>query len=337
MAAAEAGCGVTLLSAPGAAASAGPAWFAALVRAVREEFPALPLSAILDCGGAPGHALSALREGGIDAVRLTASEKVLAKVAAIALQSGARLDRGHGAALDLLHVRDPLAACRACLAEATPNDGGAMADETRRCRLYLVTPAQFEPTAFAHQLGEGLAAGDVACLQIRLKDADDGHIRRAVDILRPLAQSHDVAVLLNDRADLAAETGCDGVHIGQQDVSYEEARRLVGAEAIVGVTCHDSRHLAIVAADAGADYVAFGAFHPTTTKAAKSRAHPSILQWWSHTMSVQCVAIGGITADNCRHLAQAGADFVAVSAGVWAHPDGPAAAVASLTRILAEK
>ena len=123
-AAAECGRAVILVSAPGAAASAGPAWFAALVRAVREEFPALPLSAILDCGAAPGFALAALREGGIDAVRLTASEAVLAKVAAIARQSGARLDRGDGAALDLLDVRDPLAACRACLADATPNSAG---------------------------------------------------------------------------------------------------------------------------------------------------------------------------------------------------------------------
>lgn len=211
-----------------------------------------------------------------------------------------------------------------------------MADETRRCRLYLVTPAQFDPTAFAHLLTAALEAGDVACLQIRLKDADDDHIRRAVDILRPLAQARDVAVLLNDRADLAAETGCDGVHVGQQDIAYGEARRLVGAERIVGVTCHASRHLAMVAAAAGADYVAFGAFYPSATKAANTRAHPSILQWWSRTTTVPCVAIGGITSDNCRHLAAAGADFVAVSAGVWAHPDGPAAAVASFTRILAE-
>ncbi len=180
-----------------------------------------------------------------------------------------------------------------------------MPDETLRCRLYLVTPAQFEPTAFAHRLTGALEAGDVA-------------------------------VLLNDRADLAAEAGCDGVHVGQQDVAYEEARRLVGTERMVGVTCHASRHLAMVAAEAGADYVAFGAFYPTATKAAKTRAHPSILQWWSRTMSVPCVAIGGITADNCRHLAAAGADLVAVSAGVWAHPDGPAAAEASCTRVPGE-
>lgn len=209
-----------------------------------------------------------------------------------------------------------------------------MPDEPPHCRLYLVTPARFHPAVFAHLLIEALEAGDVACLQIRLKNVDDDDFRRVVDELRPLAQSRDVAVLLNDRADLVAETGCDGVHVGQQDVTCEKARQLVGVERIVGVTCHGSRHLAMAAAEAGADYVAFGAFYPTATKVASTRAHTSILQWWSRTTTVPCAAIGGITMDNCRQVAKAGADFVAVSAGVWGHPDGPAAAVAAFTQLL---
>jgi len=159
---------------------------------------------------------------------------------------------------------------------------------------------------------------------------DDDAVRRACDILRPVVQGRDVALLLNDRPDLAAETGCDGVHIGQNDTPYTEARGLVGGEAIVGVTCHDSRHLAMVAAEQGADYVAFGAFFATETKQPKSWADPEILAWWSELMTVPCVAIGGITADNCRPLIEAGADFLAVSAGVWEHPEGPAAAVKAL-------
>lgn len=165
---------------------------------------------------------------------------------------------------------------------------------------------------------------------MRLKDVDDDAVRQACDILRPIVQGRDVALLLNDRPDLAAETGCDGVHIGQNDTPYEEARRLVGGEAIVGVTCHDSRHLAMVAAEQGADYVAFGAFFATGTKQPKSWADPEILAWWSELMIVPCVAIGGITAGNCRALIEAGADFLAVSAGVWEHPEGPAAAVKAL-------
>ncbi len=194
------------------------------------------------------------------------------------------------------------------------------------CRLYLVTPTPL-PDNFADTLGAALDAGDVACLQLRLKDTDDDTVRRAIDRLRPVTQARDVALVLNDRPDLAAAAGCDGVHIGQNDTPYAEARRLLGADAIVGVTCHDSRHLAMVAAEAGADYVAFGAFHPTATKDAPTRATPDLLTWWHDLMETPCVAIGGITVDNAPPLVAAGADFLAVSHGVWAHPEGPAAAV----------
>ena len=180
---------------------------------------------------------------------------------------------------------------------------------------------------FAGTLAAALDVGDVACLQLRLKDVDDDEIRRATDALRPVTQDHDVALIMNDRPDLAVELGCDGVHVGQQDAAYEDARRLVGADAIVGVTCHDSRHLAMEAADAGADYVAFGAFYESTTKQRKFAADPEILSWWQGIMTTPCVAIGGITVDNCEPLVAAGADFLAVAGGVWAHAGGPAQAV----------
>jgi thiamine-phosphate pyrophosphorylase len=199
------------------------------------------------------------------------------------------------------------------------------------CRLYLITPPRLDDlAAFGRALAEALDAGDVAALQIRLKDVPETVIAAAVDALTPIAHARDVAVILNDRPDLAAKYGCDGVHVGQGDASYAEARRLVGKDRMVGVTCHDSRHLAMEAAEAGADYVAFGAFFPTTTKDAPTRADPEILTIWQETMETPCVAIGGITAANAGELARAGADFVAVSAGVWAHPDGPGAAVKAI-------
>lgn len=204
------------------------------------------------------------------------------------------------------------------------------------CRLYLVTPPRVEIPAFTDALAAALDGGDVACLQIRLKDVDDDEIRRVTDALLPIAQAHDVAVLMNDRPDLAVETGCDGVHIGQEDATYEEARRAVGAKGIVGVTCHNSRHFAIEAAEKDADYVAFGAFFPTDTKVAKATAEPSILEWWSTITTVPCVAIGGITVDNCTPLVRAGADFLAVVGGIWNHADGPAAAVCAFNRMIAE-
>jgi thiamine-phosphate pyrophosphorylase len=196
-----------------------------------------------------------------------------------------------------------------------------------RSRLYLITPSAFAPPSFAEALKSALAAGDVATLQLRLKDVSDDDIRRAVEILMPIAQRAGVAFVLNDRPDLAAELGADGVHIGQDDMPYRQARARVGDKAIVGVTCHDSRHLAIEAAEAGADYVAFGAFFPTPTKDSKARAEIELLRWWSELMTVPCVAIGGIAVENARPLIEAGADFLAVCSGVWDHPDGPPAAV----------
>jgi thiamine-phosphate pyrophosphorylase len=205
------------------------------------------------------------------------------------------------------------------------------------CRLYLITPAAIdELRTFADLLDETLAAGDVGALQIRLKGASDAAIAAATEALAPIARSHDVALILNDRPDLAVQLGCDGVHVGQSDASVAQARRAVGPGALVGVTCHDSRDLAMTAAEAGADYVAFGAFFPTATKATTYRPDLDILEIWQEAMLIPCVAIGGITVANCRPLAAAGADFLAVCSGVWDHPDGPAAAVKAFNLAIAQ-
>jgi thiamine-phosphate pyrophosphorylase len=195
------------------------------------------------------------------------------------------------------------------------------------CRLYLITPPKLDAKGFAETLKRALGAGDVASLQLRLKDVSDDGIRRAAETLLPIAQRAGVAFILNDRPDLAAELACDGVHVGQDDAGVAEARAVIGKGGIVGATCHDSRHLAIEAAEAGADYVAFGAFFPTATKDGATPADIETLRWWAEMMVVPCVAIGGITVDNAAPLVEAGADFLAVSSGVWAYPDGPAAAV----------
>jgi thiamine-phosphate pyrophosphorylase len=202
-------------------------------------------------------------------------------------------------------------------------------------RLYLVTPAALDPKEFRDRLAAALDAGDVAAVQLRLKDVDDDAIRRACDALRPVTQQRGVAFLLNDRPDLAAQTGCDGVHVGQQDTPYADARSLLGPDRIVGVTCHASRDLATDAAEAGADYVAFGAFFPTTTKVSGHRADLEILRWWTEIMTVPCVAIGGITPENCAPLVAAGADFLAVVSAVWNAPNGPAEAVRTFEKAIA--
>lgn len=207
---------------------------------------------------------------------------------------------------------------------------------SRTCRLYLITPPRIgDPAEFAKRLEDALQGGDVGALQVRLKDVDDATIAAAVAAIKPVVARRDVALILNDRPDLAAALDCDGVHIGQSDGTVAAARALVGKDRIVGVTCHDSRHLAMDAAEAGADYVAFGAFFPTTTKDASARADPEILSIWQEVMTTPCVAIGGITVETCGPLAAAGADFIAVSSGVWDYPEGPASAVAAFNREIA--
>ncbi|MEX2249766.1 MAG: thiamine phosphate synthase [Parvibaculum sp.] len=214
--------------------------------------------------------------------------------------------------------------------------------EIDTCRLYLITPPRFEPHAFADTLKAALDAGDVASLQLRIKGENEAPpeadaIRRATEVLMPLAHIYDIAFILNDRPDLAAELGADGVHVGQTDATYAEARKIVDPDRIVGVTCHTSRHLAMEAGEAGADYVAFGAFYETGTKTPISRAEPEILTWWSEVFVVPCVAIGGITVENAAPLVRAGADFLAVSSGVWAHAESPAAAVRAFNRIMTDE
>jgi thiamine-phosphate pyrophosphorylase len=202
------------------------------------------------------------------------------------------------------------------------------------CRLYLISPPKLSAANFLGPLQEALGGGDVASFQLRLKDVSDDEIRRATDMLRPAVQAAGTAFILNDRPDLAAELGCDGAHVGQEDASYDQARAAL-PNGIVGVTCHDSRHLAMEAAEAGADYVAFGAFFPTRTKEPRTQADIELLRWWGEMMVVPCVAIGGITVQNAPALVAAGADFLAVSAGVWEHCDGPREAVRQFNALFA--
>ena len=203
------------------------------------------------------------------------------------------------------------------------------------CRLYIITPEKFSLASFPDLLAQALDAGDVAAVQLRLKNETDETWKRAIDALRPVSQSRNVAFLLNDRADLVIQTGSDGAHVGQEDISAREARRLMGPDRTLGVTCKASRDLAMQAGEDGADYVAFGAFFPSTSKEVKNLADPEILRWWSELMEIPCCAIGGITPENLAPLVQAGADFLAIIGAVWNHPDGPAAGVRAINTAIA--
>lgn len=202
------------------------------------------------------------------------------------------------------------------------------------CQLYLISPPEIDEE-FAQRLEAALTVGPVAAFQFRVKGIDQHRAAALAAPLLDICRAHDIAFIVNDDAGLAKRLGADGVHLGQDDGDPREARRLLGPDAQIGVTCHASRHLAMEAAEAGADYVAFGAFFPTSTKQVEHRAEPSILGWWTTVAELPCVAIGGITAQNAGELARAGADFVAVSSGVWAHPAGPAEAVRAINAAIA--
>jgi thiamine-phosphate pyrophosphorylase len=202
------------------------------------------------------------------------------------------------------------------------------------CQLYLISPSAIDAT-FADALKSALSAGGVAAFQLRLKGLDEDAIARAAEPLQRICADHETAFIINDSMMLAKRLGADGVHLGQGDGDPKEARKLLGRDAQIGVTCHNDRHLAMEAGEAGADYVAFGAFYQTLTKEVKYVADPAILSWWITLFGTPCVAIGGITPANAKPLIEAGADFIAVSGAVWNDPDGARAAVSKFAALIA--
>lgn len=214
-------------------------------------------------------------------------------------------------------------------------DFAELFEPTRRppCQLYLISPLEVGGD-FPALLEAALSGGPVAAFQFRVKGIDQHSAARLAEPLQRICEAHEVAFIVNDDIGLAKRLGADGVHLGQSDGDPREARASLGPAAQIGITCHDSRHLAMAAGEAGADYVAFGAFFPTTTKETHHRPEPSILGWWSRLFEIPCVAIGGITPDNGRVLVEAGADFLAVCSAVWGHQSGPEAAVAEFQDLL---
>jgi thiamine-phosphate pyrophosphorylase len=205
-------------------------------------------------------------------------------------------------------------------------------ERTEPARLYLISPQEVGG-AFPDRLRAALAGGPVAAFQLRVKEVGEHELARLAEPLQRICADAGTAFIVNDSVALAKRLGADGVHLGQQDGDVREARALLGPAAQVGVTCHDSRHLAMEAGEAGADYVAFGAFYPTTTKPSQYRPEPAILSWWASIFEIPCVAIGGITPDNARPLVAAGADFLAVCQAVWG-ADDPGEAVRRFQDVL---
>jgi thiamine-phosphate pyrophosphorylase len=211
-------------------------------------------------------------------------------------------------------------------------DDFARGAEPGPCRLYLISPQEVGGL-FPDRLKAALEPGVAAAFQLRVKERSEDEVARLAEPLQRICADHDVAFIVNDSMVIAKRLGADGVHLGQGDGDVRDAREMLGPSAQIGKTCHDSRHLAMEAGEAGADYVAFGAFYPTLTKPSDYRPQPSILTWWSRLFEIPCVAIGGITPANARPLVEAGADFLAVSNSIWGNDD-PALAVEAFRNVI---
>ena len=209
-----------------------------------------------------------------------------------------------------------------------------MIKKNESCALYLITPPIIKVGEFKEQLVEALKPGLVKVVQLRLKGVDDQHVIEVGQTLRPICHYFDTTFIVNDRPDLAVKIGADGVHLGEEDSNVKNARIILGSSAIIGVSCYNSKHKAMLASEEGANYVAFGAFHQTKTKVPKYRARIDIIEDWSYISNVACVAIGGLTANNCSSIINAGADYIAVISAVWNDKEGPMKAVMKFTKVL---
>jgi thiamine-phosphate pyrophosphorylase len=221
--------------------------------------------------------------------------------------------------------------------ELDPGFAARFGEHNRRpaCQLYVISPPVLHE-GFADDLAAALDAGSVAAFQLRLKGIDDHAIARAAEPLQKICADREVAFIVESSVGLAKRLGADGVHLGQDDADAREARAILGPSVQIGVSCLDSRHLAMEAGEAGADYVSFGAFHPSTTVDATHHPDPSILSWWTALFEIPCVAIGGVTPGNAAPLVAAGADFLAACAAIWNGEGGPAAAVRAFGTVLAK-
>ena len=209
-----------------------------------------------------------------------------------------------------------------------------MSDNKFLTKLYVISPPNINVNEFIFSLDDVLNTGLVSCFQLRLKNVKDEDIIESSKALKPICNKYHVPFILNDRLDLVNKVEADGVHLGEDDDSILEARKLLGPKAIIGASCYNSKHLAMKAAEEGADYVAFGAFFATITKDPKTKADINIIKDWTLISNIPCVAIGGINSSNCKELVDAGADFIAVVGSIWNKNDDPKSAVNKFNSII---
>ena len=320
---------ITIFSPPGGGSSIGPEAFLEIVNLIRSKFPEVKMLAILDCGDDAGVALAAMRRG-LNNIHSQLTGEKLKKLKQIALTNGVKIHTKPKNVIDLELVKN--------LTEVFDNQLNVVQPKADpSCRLYLISPPKINLPLFKSNLLQAFEGGPINAVQLRLKDTNDDQIRRTAEAILPIVKKYGSVLIMNDRPDLARETGCDGVHIGQNDGSYESARKAIGNNGIIGITCHDSRHLAMEAGEKGADYVAFGAFFSSTTKVTSFQPKIDLIKIWNETTLISSVAIGGIDHVNCKPLIEAGVNYLAVISAVWDYPEGPKKAVNKFTQIFLDQ
>ena len=204
-------------------------------------------------------------------------------------------------------------------------------------KIYLITPPKIDEKLFFASLENVLSTKIVSCLQIRLKNVEDKNIIEICKIVRPICDNYKIPLIINDRLDLVKKCDADGVHLGQDDGSIKDARKYLGSNFIIGASCYNSKHIAMKAAENGADYVAFGAFFESKTKIPKVQVKTNIIEDWNFISNIPCVAIGGITPTNCKDLIKAGADHLAVIGSIWNSDKSPEKAIMDFKKILIKR
>ena len=183
--------------------------------------------------------------------------------------------------------------------------------------IYLISPQKIRGSQFYEELQQVLKTNKVKYFQLRLKKISDRNLLKISKKIKKIVRKNNVKFLINDKPSIAKRVGADGCHIGQKDINFTRSRKILGKSKIIGITCHNSKKLALNAKRQGANYVAFGSFFESSTKKTAFKANLEILRWTKKKISMPIVAIGGINSINYKKILTSGADFIACSSYIW--------------------
>ena len=185
--------------------------------------------------------------------------------------------------------------------------------------IYLISPQKIRGVEFYNELNKVLKTNKVKYFQLRLKKISNSNLIKISKKIRKIVKKNNVKFIINDKPLVAKIVGADGCHIGRKDANLTEAKRILGKNKIIGVTCHNSKKLALKAKIYGASYIAFGAFFKSSTKKTAYKANLALLRWAKKKISMPIVAIGGINSSNYKNILINGANFIACSSYVWSN------------------